>query len=389
MSLTSRDISLFISSLKHSNPILDSFHFLSLRFTWLPHSEMFAPPSASRVWILLCCWFCCFGSQGSHADVLDLMHYNVRGVPWIMEESGQSQRLQAIPEAIQAYQRRRGLDFDILVICELWESYKSNSFIPAFAEAMRKQGYLHQTSQPDRSYWWSHPTKQLNHGLKIFSRYPIIREASMAYSACGSWECRAGKGALYAQIQLSSGDSDSDSVPALHVVSTHMQSGDDQKAKAVRRLQVAELAKFVASQHIPSNEPTVITGDWNMERYVETDEIFSAFAALGVREATLMNRPQDFNGCPAYHLRDFHDPWTLCSPHPLSSETTNTTSWLDYIVVRGGLTANLWALTDFQSSTPLSLPLALTTPFVGSLVAKPVVTNHLSDHIPLRARLFL
>lgn len=97
-------------------------------------------------------------------------------------------------------------------------------------------------------------------GLGIASRFPIVDRALVSFSRPSvSAERFARKGLLHARVQV--GD---DEPLEVDVVTTHMQSGYDAKARAVRARQVRELRDLVDRVGAP-DRPVVVCGDMNID----------------------------------------------------------------------------------------------------------------------------
>lgn len=102
--------------------------------------------------------------------------------------------------------------------------------------------------------------KLLNGGTFIASRYAIEEEDNHVFSDSSrlSFDRFSSKGVSYAKIRKDAfGES-----KTFHVFATHMQAG--RRSRDVREQQAIEFQSFIKSKKIPSVEPVIIAGDFNM-----------------------------------------------------------------------------------------------------------------------------
>lgn len=110
-------------------------------------------------------------------------------------------------------------------------------------------------------------------GIVILSRWPITRERQRIFTAgkpsmnrcpgpdcCEGLDCYADKGVVYARINKAG--------RCYHLFGTHLQAGRENDALRYAQLRVIE--DFIQSQGIPRDEPVIIAGDMNVDRYNET-----------------------------------------------------------------------------------------------------------------------
>ena len=96
-------------------------------------------------------------------------------------------------------------------------------------------------------------------GVIIVSRWPIIRQSQSIFEVCGGSDCFAQKGVMYALLNKEG--------RCYHLFGTHVQAGVEKWPVRVRQFQA--IRDFVASAHIRSDEPVIIAGDLNEDRYGE------------------------------------------------------------------------------------------------------------------------
>ncbi|HAJ95760.1 MAG TPA: hypothetical protein DCP02_05960 [Actinobacteria bacterium] len=96
-------------------------------------------------------------------------------------------------------------------------------------------------------------------GLIILSKYPIIECSAISYSSSSGTDRLAGKGAIYARIQIGPSADD-----YIHIFNTHIQSHNYSNS---RLAQISELMDFI-SEIIKSDKdyirPILIAGDFNV-----------------------------------------------------------------------------------------------------------------------------
>lgn len=92
----------------------------------------------------------------------------------------------------------------------------------------------------------------VNSGLRILSKHPIERTATLVYRACKKDDCLSRKGAVLAVIKLPTGQS-------LNLVLTHLNArGEDD----TRMDQLDQLGEFISYYGEP-NSPVLLAGDFN------------------------------------------------------------------------------------------------------------------------------
>lgn len=116
---------------------------------------------------------------------------------------------------------------------------------------------------------------QQDGGLVILSRYPITACSAFSFNTSSGTDKLAGKGVLYARIQIGPSEED-----YIHVFNTHLQSHD---YPGTRQEHIKELLDFVAGIIGPegiNSRPVLIMGDFNVtadtyENWMEISGIIS------------------------------------------------------------------------------------------------------------------
>lgn len=92
----------------------------------------------------------------------------------------------------------------------------------------------------------------LGSGLRILSKYKILRTASLGYADCKKDDCLAHKGAIFIVVELPNGTK-------LNLVTTHLNARGD---NLVRQKQIEQLKLFINYYREP-NAPLLLAGDFN------------------------------------------------------------------------------------------------------------------------------
>ncbi len=131
-------------------------------------------------------------------------------------------------------------------------------FVPSAESFFDALTHDHKHRDHNTSTWW--PLTFGGSGLGIASRFPIVERAIVPFSRPHvSSERFARKGVLHARVRVL-GDQPVD----VDVITTHMQSGYDAKARAVRARQLAELGAL-ADRMASADRPVVVCGDMNID----------------------------------------------------------------------------------------------------------------------------
>lgn len=212
------------------------------------------------------------------------LQLNVFDDPNPLQESGEKERLPAIPIAIAdslADANKNIQDIDVISFDEVWKD--SDKRVKQLRTGLKSLGFVHQTGGPSgdslpRPSPRGLNTMVKNGGLMIVSRHPIVEERSKRYEACegkiyNEGDCWVNKGVAYAKIKKCENDINCTYV---HVFVTHMNSGHKPEHEEARTKQSAELYKYIQGMNIPKTEPVIVAGDLNIDN-VKTPSVFDAF----------------------------------------------------------------------------------------------------------------
>jgi endonuclease/exonuclease/phosphatase family metal-dependent hydrolase len=131
-------------------------------------------------------------------------------------------------------------------------------FVPSAESFFDALNHDHKLRDHNTSTWW--PLTFGGSGLGIASRFPIVEQAIIPFSRPHvSSERFARKGVLHARLRVPG------ELPVeVDIITTHMQSGYDAKARAVRARQLGELGAL-AERVASSDRPVVVCGDMNID----------------------------------------------------------------------------------------------------------------------------
>ena len=148
--------------------------------------------------------------------------------------------------------------------------------------------------------------KQTNGGCFIASKWPIHRSEYLDYSddALGGQDAVARKGVGYAKITKSHGGHSK----TYHVAGTHMQASWEKlehitEWEKLRMRGAQEASRFLRALPIPPNEPLIIGGDLNSDKYARPDETKKL-----MKEIMDAVEPKAVPGSPLYSYDSFHNP---------------------------------------------------------------------------------
>ncbi|MET4279835.1 MULTISPECIES: sphingomyelin phosphodiesterase [unclassified Bradyrhizobium] len=173
-------------------------------------------------------------------DAFDVLTYNVYLRPTTLFKNGQAIRARLLARVLAGY--------DAIVFQEAFDDGARNKLLSGV-----HREYPHRTKVVGRDVGLNQ-----DGGVVIVSKWPIIRQAQRLFKKlCDGDDCKAQKGVSYALIKKEG--------RCYHLFGTHVQA-DDQKWQ-MRKLQLGVLKQFIDSVHIRSNEPVMIAGDFNEDRY--------------------------------------------------------------------------------------------------------------------------
>ncbi len=185
-----------------------------------------------------------------------LLSYNIWATT-IFGSKKVSTRLTQMPEVMAGY--------DALVLTEVFDLAESNALL----DDLRAE-YPYQTGDIFKL------GKVLGSGTRILSRWPIVLEDSHAYSDCDGIQCAATRGVIYAKLNKQG--------KTYHLFATHTQSSDDDANRNARLTQLQEMGDYIRSLNLPTDEPVLMAGDFNVNKIGLPQDRDYLEAVLNARE---------------------------------------------------------------------------------------------------------
>lgn len=182
----------------------------------------------------------------SLSNSFTVLAYNIYMRPAVLFRDDQAERGEVLPSKLSG--------FDVIVFSEAFDDTVRDRLMTDLREE-----YPYRTGilGADRGL------KQ-DGGVIIVSRWPIAVEAQRLYGdVCIGGDCWADKGVLYARFEKHG--------RSYHVFASHMQSGREKKHRQTRLRQLQAIKSFIDSYDIPGNEPVLIAGDLNVDKYDEDE----------------------------------------------------------------------------------------------------------------------
>ena len=165
-----------------------------------------------------------------------------------------------------------GSDADVVALQEAWHG----PAVRALIEQTSDEFPYYVGDQPGRFGF-----KLVSGGMLLLSKWPIKSVRSMTYDDCYGFDCRAAKGAIDAVIQLNDSS-------RIHLVTTHLDAGEEVKDRRSRASQLAQLRNFIGE--IDQNRhPMLITGDFNINSLAGNTEFDRLVDILGVQDYPVEN----------------------------------------------------------------------------------------------------
>ena len=114
-----------------------------------------------------------------------------------------------------------------------------------------------------------------NGGVIILSRWPILSESQTEFTVCEGSDCLVSKGVVYARLEKLG--------RIYHLFGLHLKAQIE--FDGARLAQLPEVRKFVDLQNVPSDEPLLIAGDFNINFFSneEDGEYAAAVSVLNVQ----------------------------------------------------------------------------------------------------------
>jgi len=186
---------------------------------------------------------------------LRVLTYNIQGLP--NDDESSHERYGRIGKILKE-RRDAGAAPHVVFIQE--------AFHPRTQELIEEAGYPHHRFGAP-----GHSGAPLSSGLVILSEFPIERAATIDYVGCTGFDCWANKGAQHARLLIPG-------LPVpLDVFNTHMNAGDEEHNRDVRKQQLKQLLPFIKA-HRGAGSPALMSGDFNFRRGDSDYALFTAGA---------------------------------------------------------------------------------------------------------------
>lgn len=180
------------------------------------------------------------------SNSFSVLAYNIYMRPAALFPDDQAERAAVLPAKLRG--------FDVIVFSEAFDDTVRQRLM---ADLREEYPYQTRILGADRGF------KQ-DGGVIIAGRWPITAEAQRLYGdICLGGDCWADKGVLYARFEKHG--------QSYHVFASHMQSGREKKHRQTRLQQLQVIKSFIDSYGIPGNEPVLIAGDLNVDKYDEDE----------------------------------------------------------------------------------------------------------------------
>jgi sphingomyelin phosphodiesterase len=208
------------------------------------------------------------------ALTLNLLFWNIYMRPTNMFANGQGIRARLIPPQVRGY--------DAIVFCEAFDDDARSDLLRGL-----------RTEYPHRSrILGSDRGLEQDGGVIVVSRWPIEEQDQRLFgdTSTGS-DALADKGVLYVRINKNG--------MRYHIFGTHLQNAD----RPMRARQLRIVKDFIDARDIPANQPVIIAGDMNVNRYSRSGEYGEMLRALDAVHPPLQGHPYSHDG-PTNDLYD-------------------------------------------------------------------------------------
>jgi endonuclease/exonuclease/phosphatase family metal-dependent hydrolase len=177
------------------------------------------------------------GYKAKNPETLTVLSWNVDMKPSTLVRNRQHQRARQLIDFLD--------DYDVIVLSELFDQRALEIFRDRLAAA-----YPHSTV--------SHPSG--TYGAVLFSKWPIDKIETYPFNElCAGFDCRLPKGVVYARIIKEK--------KPYNIFGITLQDWPSNKAALVRNEQLKKIKEFIDQQAIPTYEPIVISGAFNINKY--------------------------------------------------------------------------------------------------------------------------
>lgn len=186
----------------------------------------------------------------------------------------------------------------------LLQDHDAIVFVEAFSDRHRSEitimlsgEYPYVGSVLGREHW---PGRE-DGGVIILSKWPIEWEAETVFKDRTGVDWWADKGVKYARINKAG--------QRYHIFGTHLDSSQNEGDRAVRTLQLRQMASFIKEQSLAIGEAVLMAGDFNIDRNGKSGPFYSEYE----RMLTTLNASQP-------PIQGFH------------FSTNPDGQWLDYVL---------------------------------------------------------
>jgi phospholipase C len=196
----------------------------------------------TTMWLIATAAFAALHAQLVHAQVRDefnLLTYNVYLRPTTLFANGQMIRAGLLPNELSGY--------DVIVFQETFDDEARAKLLSGL-----QREYPYQTAVLGQD-----TDMEQDGGVAIVSKWPILRQDQRFFAVCHGNDCKSQKGMLYALVNKSG--------RCYHIIGTHTQADD--KRWQIRMQQFQTIKEFITSTHIRSDEPVLIAGDLNEDKF--------------------------------------------------------------------------------------------------------------------------
>lgn len=164
--------------------------------------------------------------------------------------------------------------WDAIVLCEVFDRDSRERLLAALEGV-----FPHRSLLVGGGVGW-----RANGGVMVLSRWPIEAQAERLYEVSAGPDALAYKGAVYVRLRKEG--------RAVHVFGTHTQAMREHRT--VREQQLRSLRRFVDAQRIPTTEPVLLAGDFNVATSDE-DEHAAMLAILGASMPAALGHPYTYH----------------------------------------------------------------------------------------------
>ncbi len=242
-------------------------------------------------------------------DVLSVFAWNVYLRPRVLFKNGQFIRVKKdfIPKVI-------GKGYDVLVFSEAFDKHARKDLV----QNLMVLGYFFFTSVVGVE-----GKKNLNGGVIIMSRHPIIKIKEKLFSVCKSTDCLANKGVLYVQILKGN--------KKYHIFGSHTQAKSGKEYTKIRNKQFGAIRNFIKAQKIPKTEAVIIAGDLNVDMTKDTKAYNQMLKRLHAAQPKLKGHRYSVDS-KLIDLKDKKDPQKLLDYTLYSTDHLKPTSSYEYVI---------------------------------------------------------